>query len=165
LLNCSSYEKILFSFALLFAFANYLIAQSESTISSFEKKMKYLLILSLLFMSDNIAAQKNNNYQRLVKIVVDSAQLEAYKIALKEGTETSVREESGVLSYQIYAEKEHPNHITIFETYSSVEAYTQHIQTPHFKQYKAAVANMVLSLHIVDVLPLAEVKKKKSKKN
>ena len=81
-------------------------------------------------------AQSKTNYQRLVKIIVDSTQLENFKTALKEGTETGVRVEAGVLSYQIYAEKEHPNHITIFETYKSIEAYNKHIETPHFKKYK-----------------------------
>lgn len=124
--------------------------------------MKFLPLLFLLLMSNTLKAQKN--YQRLVSIVVDSTQLDAYKAALKEGTETAVREEPGVLSYQIYSEKEHPTHFTLLETYASVEAYNLHIQTPHFKKYKAAVANMVLSLKIVDVLPLATVVKKRKKK-
>ncbi len=105
-------------------------------------------------------AQSKTNYQRLVKIVVDSTQLDAFKVALKEGTETGVRVEAGVLSYAIFYEKEHPNHITIFETYASIEAYNKHIQTPHFKKYKATVANMVQSLDIVDIESLANVTKK-----
>jgi quinol monooxygenase YgiN len=127
-------------------------------------KMKFSVILFLLVTSNNILAQKNTYYQRLVKIVVDSTQLDAYKIALKEGTETSVREEEGVISYQIYAETAHPNHFTLFETYASVEAYKEHIQTPHFKKYKSTVASMVLSLDIVDVLPIATVTKRRKKR-
>lgn len=121
-------------------------------------------MLSLIVMSHEIMAQKNDNYQRLVKIVVDSTQLDVYKIALKEGIETALREEVGVLSYQIYAEKAYPNHLTLFETYASVEAYNLHIQTPHFKKYKATVANMVQSLDIVDVVPITLVTKKIKKK-
>jgi len=110
-------------------------------------------------------AQQKSNYQRLVKIVVDSTQLDAFKFALKEGTETSVRVEKGVLSYQIYFEKEHTNHITILETYASIDAYNRHIETPHFKKYKKTVANMVQLLDIVDIKPLANVIKKEQAKN
>ncbi len=121
--------------------------------------MKTLVILSLFFITNNVMAQSKTNYQRLVKIVVDSTQLENFKTALKEGTETGVRLEEGVLLYQIYAKKEYPNHITILETYASIEAYNKHIETPHFKKYKKTVENMVQLLDIVDIENLADVTK------
>lgn len=119
-----------------------------------------LVVLFLLLLSNILTPQNKTNYQRLVKIVVDSTKLEAYKSALKEGTETSVYLEPGVISYNIYYEKVKPNHITIFETYSSIESYTKHVQTTHFKKYKSQVADMVQSLEIIDVGVIANVIKK-----
>jgi quinol monooxygenase YgiN len=120
--------------------------------------MKLLLLYSLFF-SSVVMAQSKINYQRLVKVVVDSTKLNIYKMALKEGTETSVLVEPGVISYTIYYEKARPNHITIFETYASLDSYTKHIATAHFKRYKDKVADIVESLEIVDVELLANVEK------
>lgn len=113
------------------------------------------LILITVFMSKTISAQTKTNYLRIAKIVVDSAKLESYKTALKEEIETSVRVEAGVFSLNAVYEKEHPTHVTIFEIYADMEGYKSHIQTPHFKKYKATVEGMVKSLVLTDVIPIA----------
>ncbi|MBS1575545.1 MAG: antibiotic biosynthesis monooxygenase [Bacteroidetes bacterium] len=108
-----------------------------------------------LLSAGRTAAQNKSNYIRIAKIVVDSAQLDTYKAALKEGVETAVRKEPGVLMlYAVYA-KEHPTQVTVFEIYKDEEAYKTHIQTPHFKKYKNTVATMVKSLELTDVAPIA----------
>ena len=106
------------------------------------------------------SAQTQVPYVRIAKIVVDSAQLENYKAALKEGIETAVRVESGVLRMYAVYDKDKPTHVTVFETYASKEAYESHIQTPHFKKYKTGTLSMVKSLELVDVIPIAFEAKK-----
>lgn len=96
--------------------------------------------------SNNAPAQDNTTYMRIAKIVVDSNQLEAYTERLKEQMHAALHLEKGVLAYSAVQDKNNPAHITILETYASVEAYQAHIQTEHFKKYKAAVADMVKSL-------------------
>lgn len=130
-------------------------------IKTIKKSTLLIIIIAMatILGIENVSAQSKTNYQRLVKIVVDSTKLEAFKAALKEGTETAVRLEPGVLSYNIFQEKEHPNHITIFETYASIKAYNKHIQTQHFKNYKTKVADMVQSLELIDVDQIAYVTK------
>ncbi|HEX4850831.1 MAG TPA: antibiotic biosynthesis monooxygenase [Puia sp.] len=91
---------------------------------------------------------------RIAKIVVDSSQLENYKTALKEGISTAVSKEPGVLSMYAVFDKANPSHITVFETYADLNAYQSHIQTVHFKKYKATVEHMVKSLELVDVIPI-----------
>lgn len=101
------------------------------------------------------AAQTGQRFMRIARIVVDSAQLDDYKEALKEGMETAVRTEPGVLSLYAVYDKEDPTHVTVFEIYLDEDAYKSHIQTPHFKKYKSTVQNMVKSLELSDVSPIA----------
>lgn len=119
-----------------------------------------LILIFILFMvamlsHESASAQNKLSYMRIAKIVVDSNQLENYKAALKEGIETAVRVEPGVISLNAVYEKNNPTHITVFEIYADKAAYESHIQTTHFKKYKSTVANMVKSLELVDVMPIA----------
>ena len=99
-------------------------------------------------------AQTKIQMVRIAKIVVDPAQLEAYKAAAKEEIEASVRLEPGVLTLYAVAEKDNPTHITILEIYADTNAYKAHIQTPHFLKYKNGTKDMVKSLDLVEVDPL-----------
>ena len=109
----------------------------------------------------NANAQNIEPYVRIAKIVVDSTQLNAYKLELKTEIEAAVRIEPGVLTmYAVYNNKL-PNHITILETYASIEAYQSHILTPHFKKYKSGTLEMVKSLELIDVTPIAYETKNK----
>jgi len=116
---------------------------------------KLLVIFIFLFTFMHQASSAQTPYVRMAKIVVDSAQLESYKAALKEGVETAVRVEPGVLRMYAVYDKDNPTHVTVFETYASKEAYESHIQTPHFKKYKTGTLRMVKSLELVDVVPIA----------
>ncbi|RFZ86012.1 hypothetical protein DYU05_01270 [Mucilaginibacter terrenus] len=96
---------------------------------------------------------------RVAKIEVDPLQLTAYNAALKEQMTTAVKLEPGVLTYYAVANKKHPSHITILEIYADTAAYQLHIQTPHFKKYKATVQNMVKNLELIDVDVIGIAKK------
>jgi quinol monooxygenase YgiN len=105
------------------------------------------------------AASQDHHMVRLAKIQVDPAQLEQYNAALKEQMTTAIKVEPGVLTYYAVADKADPSHITILEIYADTAAYQAHIQTAHFKKYKAAVQNMVKKLELVDVNLIASAKK------
>jgi quinol monooxygenase YgiN len=92
---------------------------------------------------------------RMAKIVIDSTQLDAYKAYLKEEIEASLRVEAGVLALNAVSDKKNPTHITILEVYADTNAYRMHIQTPHFQKYKIGTKDMVKSLELIDVLPVA----------
>ncbi len=91
---------------------------------------------------------------RLAELEIDSAQLESYKSALMEEIETSIRVEPGVLTLYAVAEKDNPAHIRIFEMYADENAYKAHLETPHFKKYKATTKDMVKSLKLVETTPI-----------
>lgn len=103
---------------------------------------------------NNHLPPEQNQMVRLAKLVIDSAQLESYKAALKEEIEASVRLEPGVLTLYAVAEKDNPTHITILEIYADTNAYKAHLQTPHFIKYKTGTKEMVKSLELVETTPL-----------
>ncbi|MFD1818408.1 Quinol monooxygenase YgiN [Pseudarcicella hirudinis] len=107
-----------------------------------------------LFSYGNASAQDKKTIVRVAKIQIDSTQLESYKAALKEGVETAIRLEPGVLALYAVSEKDNPTHITVFEIYASAEAYKAHLETPHFKKYKSTTKEMVKSLQLIDSEPI-----------
>ena len=94
-------------------------------------------------------------YMRVAEIEVDPVQLEVYKAAAKEIIEDSVRLEPGVLALYSVSDKDNPAHVTVFEIYADKDAYKTHLETAHFKKYKAATQDMVRSLKLRDTLPIA----------
>jgi len=93
-------------------------------------------------------------YVRVAQIDIDPAQLENYKAAAREEIEASVRIEPGVLALYAVAERDNPARIIVFEMYRDVDAYKAHLETPHFKKYKAATQDMVKSLKLIDTVPI-----------
>lgn len=83
----------------------------------------------MLCSNGNASAQAKKQIVRLAKLVIDPAQLEPYKAALKEGAETAVRMEPGVLTMYAVSEKDNPTHFTILE-FTPIRLRTGHICKP-----------------------------------
>jgi 4-carboxymuconolactone decarboxylase len=112
------------------------------------------LVVSVPFNVSGAAVPADGQMVRLSKLVIDAAQLEAYKAALKQEVEASVKLEPGVLTLFAVSEKDRPTHFTILEIYADRAAYEKHIKSPHFLKYKAGTAQMVQSLELIDTVPL-----------
>jgi 4-carboxymuconolactone decarboxylase len=121
-----------------------------------KKELTYAIafLTFFVFISYTASAQTENQMVRLAKLVIDSAQLDRYKAALKEGIETAMRVEPGVLTLYAVSEKDHPTHFTILEIYKDKVAYEAHLKTPHFIKYKTATKDMVKSLELIETVPL-----------
>jgi quinol monooxygenase YgiN len=91
---------------------------------------------------------------RLAELEIEPAYLEAYKAALKEGIEAAIRLEPGVLTMYAVSLRDDPTRIRILETYADIDAYNQHIQSPHFQKYKTGTLHMIRSLTLVDTDPI-----------
>ncbi len=91
---------------------------------------------------------------RIAELVINPAQLEAYKVAVREEMEESIRVEPGVLAIYSVAEKGKPNSLRFFEIYASEEAYRAHIESPHFKKYVAITQPMILSRKLIETQPV-----------
>ncbi|MBR5160016.1 MAG: antibiotic biosynthesis monooxygenase, partial [Thermoguttaceae bacterium] len=73
--------------------------------------------------------------------------------ARKVGAE-SVAKEPGVVCIFPMRQKENPCSIRIVEIYRDEAAYKAHLQTPHFRVYKAGTPHMIKSLKLVPMSPL-----------
>ena len=91
---------------------------------------------------------------RIAELEIDPAQLDGYKLALKEEIETSIRLEPGVLTLYAVSLKQHPEHIRLFEMYKDLVAYESHLQSPHFKNYKRRTQQMVKLLRLIETEPI-----------
>ena len=91
---------------------------------------------------------------RIAELEIDPAQLEAYKAAVREEMETSVRVEPGVLAIYCVAEKDHPSRLRFFEMYADEAAYRAHIASPHFQKYVEATKAMITSRRLIDTEPI-----------
>jgi quinol monooxygenase YgiN len=95
-----------------------------------------------------------DRYVRMAEVEIDLAQLEAYKGAVKEEIEASVRVEPGVLALYAVSTRENPTHVRILEIYADEAAYKAHLETPHFKKYKATTQDMVKHLNLIETVPI-----------
>jgi quinol monooxygenase YgiN len=127
-------------------------------------RLSFLILIAAMTtsaFSNNSFAQDKNLVVRIAKLQIDSAQLESYKIAVKEQIETAIRVEPGVLTLYAVYEKNNPTHVTVFEIYANTDAYKAHLETAHFKKYKTGTKDMVKSLELMETVPIALATKSK----
>jgi quinol monooxygenase YgiN len=122
-------------------------------------KIKQLFVLgaSLLAISLSplaVGQETRGPYVRLAELEIDPAQLDAFKAAVTDGVEAAVRLEPGVLVLYAVSEKDNPNRIRVFEMYTDATAYATHLETPHFKKFRATTDKMVLSRKLFDAVPV-----------
>jgi quinol monooxygenase YgiN len=91
---------------------------------------------------------------RMAEIEIDPAQAVAYRAALTEGIDAALRLEPGVLGLYAVAVKGEPSQIRIFEIYADEAAYRAHLETAHFRKYKAATEKMVRRLRLIETEPV-----------
>ena len=115
-----------------------------------------LIFIAMLTVGNNIAsAQQDKRKVRIARIEIYPAFLTEYKAELAEHAKTAVRVEPGVLALQAVYDKAHPTQVTVFEVYASDSAYQSHLKTAHFLKYKTGTLQMVKSLELVEVSPIA----------
>ena len=99
--------------------------------------------------------QKAPHHIRIAELEIDPAQLENFRAAIKESVETAVRVEPGVLALYAVSEKDDPARIRVFEIYTDADAYRTHLETPHFRKFRAVTESMVKSRKLMDAVPVA----------
>ena len=100
------------------------------------------------------AEGKKEPIVRIAELEIDPAQVDAYKVALREEIAASIRSEPGVLRLYAVSIKGHPEQVRLFEMYASQAAYESHLQTPHFRKYKTDTEAMVRSLKLLEAEPI-----------
>jgi len=121
--------------------------------------VRELLVLSASILAVSVpgpavADDMQRLYLQEAEIEIDPAQLEDYKAAVSEQIEAATRVEPGVLALYAVSEKDNPARVRVFEIYRDVDAYRAHLETAHFKKYKATTEKMVKSLKLVQTTPI-----------
>lgn len=80
---------------------------------------------------------------RMAMLVIDPAQLDAYKQILAKEMLESVTNEPGVLALLATTETARPNVFHLLELYADDDAYNAHIAGPYFQEYNKGVQSMV----------------------
>lgn len=80
---------------------------------------------------------------RMALLVIDPAQLDAYKKVLAKEMQSAVANEEGVLALLATTETARPNVFHLLELYADDTAYRAHIDGPYFQEYNKAVQTMV----------------------
>jgi quinol monooxygenase YgiN len=114
------------------------------------------LVASFLFSAQRCfaAEEVGKVIVRIAELDIAPEQLVAYKLILKEEIETSIRVEPGVLTLYAVSLKGHPEQIRLFEMYRDAASYEAHLQSPHFKSYKAQTQRMVKGLRLIETEPI-----------
>ena len=55
------------------------------------------------------------------------------------------RREPGCVQFDVMCPEATPGLVLLYELYSDADAFAAHLKTPHFREFDAAVAEMVLS--------------------
>lgn len=101
------------------------------------------------------AQDLQGQYVQVAEIEIEPSQLDAYAAAVREQIETAIQVEPGVLVLYAVAEKDNPARVRVFEIYRDTVAYRAHLETAHFKKYKATTEKMVKSLKLVLTTPIS----------
>ena len=107
------------------------------------------------------AQEAQSPYVQIAEIEIDPAQLDNYKAAVLEHAQAAVHVEPGVLTLYAVADQDKPTYIRVFEVYQDVAAYRAHLESAHFKKYKATTEKMVLSLNLLKASPIALISKQR----
>jgi quinol monooxygenase YgiN len=108
----------------------------------------------LLAIRRGLCEPPDDRMVRIAELEIYPDQLEAYKAALKEEIDASIRTEPGVLTLFAVSIKGHPEQIRLFETYRHAASYQAHLQSPHFRKYKEQTQRMVKSLTLLETDPI-----------
>jgi quinol monooxygenase YgiN len=111
-------------------------------------------VCAFLSVQHGYSESSQERVVRIAELEIDPDQVAAYKAALKDEIETSIRVEPGVLTLYAVSVKGHPNQVRLFETYSNQAAYQSHLKTAHFRKYKVQTQNMVKSLTLIETDPI-----------
>src|ERR1700747_3115250 len=105
-------------------------------------------VLAASISGSVVACDVQRLYVQQAEIEIDPAQLDAYNAAVAEHIETAARAEPGVIALYAVSERDNPARVRVFEIYRDPDAYRSHVETVHFRKYRATVEKMVRSLKL-----------------
>jgi quinol monooxygenase YgiN len=86
----------------------------------------------------------------VAELEIYPAQLDAYRAAVSEEIDDSIRLEPGVVAIYSVALKDAPEKLRFFEIYADAAAYRQHIASPHFRKYVDVTKEMIAGRRLLE---------------
>ena len=93
-------------------------------------------------------------FVRLADLEVDPEQRDAFIAAVREEMNESVRVEPGVLALYAVADRDLPSRLRFFEIYADEAAYAAHLESAHFRKYRAITEPMIRSRVLTATVPI-----------
>lgn len=122
-------------------------AQKSTDVKEAAAKVQLLAQTNKTLSADTFKLQSKTagiaDKARMAMLVIDPAQLDAYKKVLAKEMQSSVANENGVLALLATTETARPNVFHLLELYADDNAYHAHINGPYFQKYNKAVQTMV----------------------
>ncbi len=91
---------------------------------------------------------------RMAELTVDPAQLDKFNAASIKHIAQAIGTEPGVLAIHAVSEKEAPNRVRVFEIYRNRAAYEAHIESAHFKEFRAATDGLISARTLQEASPI-----------
>jgi quinol monooxygenase YgiN len=83
---------------------------------------------------------------------------EFHQAALEDST-CSVRDEPGCLQFDVLAPTAGGNILAFYEVYKSKDAFSAHMETPHFKKFASAAEKAISDKHVSEYFRWQEASK------
>lgn len=100
------------------------------------------------------AQLRTQPFIRWADLDVDPAQLDSFQTAADVHVEAVMRIERGVLALHAVAVLDRPGRVHVFEMYEDADAYRDHLQQVHFRDFLAATEKMVTGRQLHDMVPI-----------
>lgn len=89
-----------------------------------------------------------------VELQAKPGSFDAFRIAMLKHAATSLKEDGGCLQFDVFAPKDLPNTLMLYEVYKDESSFLDHAKSKHTADHQAVTKDMVASRRLVkaDVL-------------
>ena len=84
----------------------------------------------------------------IVKIHVARERIDEFMPLMRANAKRSLNDELGCVRFDVLTDPDHDGEIVLYELYTDADAFRDHLATPHFKTFDAAVSGLILSREI-----------------
>jgi quinol monooxygenase YgiN len=84
----------------------------------------------------------------VVTFVVKPDQMATFMPLMIANARASLNDEPECVQFDVLAEPDRPDEVVLYELYKSASAFQDHLNSPHFKSFAAAVHEMIASRDI-----------------
>ena len=112
-------------------------------------------VLTLSLCGPVLADETQGPYVRIANWKSTRLSWKASRLRPKRWATLPFAKRPDVLCYMRCPKKRNPDRVRVFEIYRDADAYKAHIQTAHFKKFRATTDNMVKSRKLIDTVPIS----------